>query len=201
MRHRLLTLSLLVLAPLAFAGEEKLEKLIADCEKGGVAGHKAADEVVARFADSPELEKHMRALADGWFFDGRDVANIESGMKLLIAKTPHKNVKAAAMLQLAQWFFGIEAAGKAKRLEACDLLEKITKDFPDAPCAEEARDYAELHTRALVEKERVVAKRPKSDFAVGKKAPDFEGEDQDGKTFKLSDYRGKVVVVDFWGFW
>jgi AhpC/TSA family len=33
---------------------------------------------------------------------------------------------------------------------------------------------------------------------VGKQAPDIEGVDQDGKRFKLSDYRGKVVLLDFW---
>ena len=36
---------------------------------------------------------------------------------------------------------------------------------------------------------------------VGKTAPDLEGEDLDGKKFKLSDYRGKVVVIVFWGTW
>jgi peroxiredoxin len=35
-------------------------------------------------------------------------------------------------------------------------------------------------------------------LGVGKVAPDIEGEDQDGKRFKLSDYRGKVVLLDFW---
>jgi hypothetical protein len=35
-------------------------------------------------------------------------------------------------------------------------------------------------------------------LSVGKVAPDIEGEDQDGKRFKLSDYRGKVVLLDFW---
>jgi hypothetical protein len=27
------------------------------------------------------------------------------------------------------------------------------------------------------------------------------GNDIDGNRFKLSDYRGKVVVLDFWGHW
>jgi peroxiredoxin len=36
---------------------------------------------------------------------------------------------------------------------------------------------------------------------VGNLAPDFEAKDVEGKSFKLSDYRGKVVVLDFWGFW
>ncbi len=35
---------------------------------------------------------------------------------------------------------------------------------------------------------------------VGKVAPDIEGEDAEGKRFKLSDYRGKVVLLDFWSF-
>ena len=38
-------------------------------------------------------------------------------------------------------------------------------------------------------------------LAIGKVAPDIQGEDIDGKKFKLSDYRGKVVVIDFWGNW
>jgi peroxiredoxin len=33
---------------------------------------------------------------------------------------------------------------------------------------------------------------------VGQPAPSLEGTDADGKPLKLSDYRGKVVVVDFW---
>lgn len=35
-------------------------------------------------------------------------------------------------------------------------------------------------------------------LAVGKAAPEVEGEDQDGKKFALSDYKGKVVLLDFW---
>jgi thiol-disulfide isomerase/thioredoxin len=38
-------------------------------------------------------------------------------------------------------------------------------------------------------------------LVVGKTAPDIAGEDLDGKPFKLSDYKGKVVLVDFWATW
>jgi thiol-disulfide isomerase/thioredoxin len=31
--------------------------------------------------------------------------------------------------------------------------------------------------------------------------PDLAGEDLDGVAFKLSDYRGKVVLLDFWAHW
>ena len=38
-------------------------------------------------------------------------------------------------------------------------------------------------------------------LSVGMEVPDLQGEDLDGKTFKLSDYRGKVVFLDFWAHW
>jgi cytochrome oxidase Cu insertion factor (SCO1/SenC/PrrC family) len=36
---------------------------------------------------------------------------------------------------------------------------------------------------------------------VGTAAPEIAGEDMEGTSFKLSDYRGKVVLLDFWGNW
>ena len=36
---------------------------------------------------------------------------------------------------------------------------------------------------------------------VGRTPPDIVGKDVAGAEFKLSDYRGKVVVVDFWVDW
>lgn len=36
---------------------------------------------------------------------------------------------------------------------------------------------------------------------VGTPAKEIEGKDLDGAPFKLSDYRGKAVLLDFWGYW
>ena len=41
----------------------------------------------------------------------------------------------------------------------------------------------------------------KARLQVDMKAPEVEGVDIDGTAFKLSDYRGKVVLLDFWGDW
>jgi hypothetical protein len=38
-------------------------------------------------------------------------------------------------------------------------------------------------------------------LSVGNQAPEIEGNDVDGRRFKLSDYRGKVVMLSFWGHW
>ena len=38
-------------------------------------------------------------------------------------------------------------------------------------------------------------------FGIGCTAPDIAGVDLDGVTFKLSDYKGKVIFLDFWGDW
>ena len=38
-------------------------------------------------------------------------------------------------------------------------------------------------------------------LAVGDAAPEFTLKDADGKDHKLSDYKGKVVLLDFWATW
>jgi len=65
---------------------------------------------------------------------------------------------------------------------------------------------AEFGTRLLAEYADSLAARhargePEVGFAIGNLAPEFTAKDADGVSFKLSDYRGKVVVLDFWGYW
>jgi hypothetical protein len=42
---------------------------------------------------------------------------------------------------------------------------------------------------------------PPTPRPAGVAAPPTEGTDADGVAFRLSDYRGKVVLLDFWGDW
>lgn len=36
---------------------------------------------------------------------------------------------------------------------------------------------------------------------VGDMVPNIQGMDTDGVEFELSDYKGKVIMLDFWGDW
>jgi hypothetical protein len=56
-------------------------------------------------------------------------------------------------------------------------------------------------TGAMAAGDGVPSGPPEAGFEVGDLAPEIEGDDLDGEPFRLSDYRGKVVVVDFWGDW
>jgi hypothetical protein len=92
----------------------------------------------------------------------------------------NKTVRVKALLARARQN---GAADKAE--EAVADLELVTELTTDADLLAEAKE-------ALAEVQKL---------AVGTPAPEIDGVDVDGVNFKLSDYRGKVVLLDFWGFW
>jgi thiol-disulfide isomerase/thioredoxin len=58
--------------------------------------------------------------------------------------------------------------------------------------------FYEKMTYAAAAKGRINSIR---NLAIGKVAPEIVGRDVDGKSFSLSDYRGKVVLLTFSGNW
>lgn len=70
------------------------------------------------------------------------------------------------------------------------VYETMTKSFPNVP----TRDS----TLGKVAEKALFAIRH---LSVGRVAPDIQGKDVFGEPFKLSDYRGKVVMLTFWGHW
>jgi cytochrome c biogenesis protein CcmG, thiol:disulfide interchange protein DsbE len=47
----------------------------------------------------------------------------------------------------------------------------------------------------------MLAKRQQGPIKVGSPVPDFSLTDFEGKSYKLSDLKGKVVLVNFWASW
>lgn len=117
--------------------------------------------------------------------------NTETFLRGVIQKNPNKEEKAQAVYSLACYLkdnFREKAEDREKsRKEAEKLFETILSDYKDVNSA-----LSEGATGQLFEIRHL---------SIGQTAPDIEGEDVNGVKFKLSDYRGKVVVLDFWGDW
>jgi len=111
--------------------------------------------------------------------------NRDAFLEAVLAKSSDHEAQGRACYALA---FGHARRGEQRAAEP--LFERVVKDFGDlkygnASLADKAKtDLFELRN-----------------LSVGKPAPEIVGADVDGKPMKLSDFRGKVVVLDFFGFW
>jgi len=142
----------------------------------------------------------------------------ETFLRTVMATSPHRDVQALACLRLAQFLDGRlkrldlvkEQPDMAKRYEGLfgkDYLDSVLRQ-DRAKAVKEVEAAFELadakYGDVKVPYGDTVAERVKTELyeirflSVGKTAPDIEGDDQDGKRFKLSDYRGKVVLLYFW---
>ncbi|HEX8524597.1 MAG TPA: hypothetical protein VF669_20240 [Tepidisphaeraceae bacterium] len=168
-----------------------------------------------QFADDPRVQKIVRDLV--WSFD----PVTEPFLRRVIAVNHDRAAKGAATYilghylkerieiaktlkkdpswgkKMSEWM-GEETVNRyskadpdALEKEAISLLETAKRDYGDVK-AGLAGTLAASADAELFEMQNL---------AIGKTAPDIEGQDVDGKPMKLSDFRGKVVVLDFFGDW
>lgn len=102
-----------------------------------------------------------------------------------LAKSPNKNVQGAALYSEASAALRNRKIDAKAKEAAHAKLERAVELAPHASFTPKAQGI-------LFEANHL---------QVGMKAPDIEGRDTDGVAFKLSDYKGKVIMVDFWGDW
>jgi len=193
--------------PLAFA-----DKFLAVAEKDPKSGaaFEAAAWVVANAGEAPAADKALTILLK------EHIKSDKIGRACLqAAETP-----TAVATKLARAVFekgtNDTAQGQACYALAHILSERSEQAFQKKKPEESARLAAEAEKLFQLVQDKFaevnglegeLGAQAKSDLydlrnlAVGKPAPEIEGEDIDGKKFKLSDYRGKVVLVDFWGHW
>lgn len=156
---------------------------------------------------------------------GNDIARsrslaAEKLLRVALDKSPHLEVRAQACYYLAVLLDS--EAGIVEQLKASpELAPRVLQYYGpeygkhlsslnrDQLAQERERVYETmLKSFADVETEGTTLGKiaSKSLFAirhlsVGRIAPDIKGEDIDGQALKLSDYRGKVVMLSFWGHW
>ena len=143
----------------------------------------------------------------------------ETFLRAVAANSPHKTIRATASLSLGHYL-----NNRLQRIDLCREKPDLAKQFGAlygkeyvADLLKQDRGKAVKEVEAVFEQaaekygdvkldNETIADRAKVELfeirhlSVGKEAQEIEGEDQDGKRFKLSDYRGKVVLLDFWSY-
>jgi hypothetical protein len=87
--------------------------------------------------------------------------------------------------------------------EGAALYERVVNEFGDIPCPEPSLDQPIDPSRGVrsttLDELAAIYRKALTIFGIGRPAPEIEGLDLDGKPMKLSEYRGKVVVIYFGG--
>ncbi len=127
---------------------------------------------------SVEKQNEAAVQAD---FDKRDEA-ISKEQKAIFVNFIKTNPDSFISLEEALKGYG---GVMPKYSDVAPLFRTLSKNVKNT---KEGKEYA-----ALLERVNAIA--------VGKMAPDFTQPDVDGNPVKLSDFRGKYVLVDFWASW
>jgi hypothetical protein len=193
--------------------EKDRKKQRAMYRSGRPSPTEAIDLVLELAKKNPTAEGIEHGLS--WSLQGANAAQQKEISTLLL--THYKD--SAALGKLAQSYVRTRSGGE-------DGLRKIIQLAGDEKVRQGATYYlaaklvkkADTKAEGIAMMKKLIAspgidKNPKllaqlkgqvriaEELSIGCTAPDIVGTDQDDKEFKLSDYRGQVVLLDFWGIW
>jgi len=153
---------------------------------GGLEAGPAAEIILSEHAASSNLVFLCQGLMRARFAGGIAL------LRGVLEKNPDDTVKAHACYVLATLLREeADTGGNATAAaEAALLFERVTTDF-----GEVMSDGSLLADRADRQLSNLQG------LGIGKPAPEITGDDLEGREMKLSDYRGKVVALVFWGAW
>jgi uncharacterized protein (TIGR03067 family) len=151
----------------------------------------AADLIVGQFPDSPDIFNFCECFGRGgsspmW------ADKFEKHLRTILDQNTHRMVRIRASFALAAI---AQSAGEARQREAEGLYQKLLADFKEQPKDNADGVEPELLRRAEIEIEEIRSR------GLGKPVPELIGEDLAGRPMRLSDFRGKVVLLSFWATW
>jgi thiol-disulfide isomerase/thioredoxin len=111
-------------------------------------------------------------------------------MREVIGRSPHQQVQGLGCLALGLALMGNPQTRGRGEEECVTWLERARTEF----------GTVEVGDTTLAEIVTPLAREAKS-LAVGRPAAEVEGKDSKDQPFRLSDYRGKIVLLDFWVDW
>lgn len=154
-------------------------------------GRALADECIAKYPDSDSHWEMAWSCYDRVLRSGP--AWVKDVLWMIAKNSSSPDAKAGSRYWLGCLLVYDRKATADGKAEGRKLFEQVKKDYRGAkPHVWDhglQPNYATLAEGCLFELDHL---------QVGMTAPDFEGTGLDGKTFKLSDFRGKMVVIDFW---
>jgi hypothetical protein len=148
----------------------------------------AANVLVEEHIDSPLIQPIPGMLGNPRVMKPEQA---EQMLRRMIEKSPDKGVQASALLVLGTKLMNGKKVSPERMAEGRAMLEKLQKNYVGVKSTR-GPEYSAIAEGQLFEVDNL---------QIGKAPPDFEVTDENGVKFKLSDYRGKVVVIDFWGNW
>ncbi|MGP0062318.1 MAG: trypsin-like peptidase domain-containing protein [Isosphaeraceae bacterium] len=150
----------------------------------------------------PALDRMLQDYAkERWFhhvfqsLNGLEHESVTDLLRETLKRNSHRAVQGAACYYLAS---RLQQKPKYDEAEVLGLLKRCTVEFKEVPLEFDLEGQRVEYSLADLAKPLTFAIEH---LSVGKKALDIVGTDADGKTFKLSDYKGKVVVLDFFADW
>jgi peroxiredoxin len=78
------------------------------------------------------------------------------------------------------------------------VADEMNKAYPNSKYTKLLSSEVE---RGLAMKKQEEEREKRSNVGIGKKAPEIALPNPDGKIIKLSDFKGKYVMIDFWASW
>lgn len=152
-------------------------------EKDKTAVFSALDTLVGDHGASPRLMDFVLALPRHERTLGRE--RVLDALAEIRRKSTSGDVRAFTVF--------VENAGVLQSEQAC------AEEY--AAARQAVAEAAEVHKSELLKQKLDEIDSVRKAMDIGGEANDIAGIDLDGKPFRLSDYKGKIILLSFWGHW